>query len=544
MIGGGRFGSDYRKRLAERQNALNKKKKIDAAKTQREKAFSSKQVKEDKNTFGKNYSQLNAGSLLGLGIDYFGNKILKPVIEKGQGDITEIPKIGKSPEGTLFGGLAIGSLLSPSNKSGTAKGVVKGLTSDSRIMQDAFEFTRDIAEQAQRVGEDALSPAERLIKNLQTRNFARASKEQLEGLSEILPNVSISPLLGKVWRGDLINAAEEAGRELPVFLSRGTRPITLLADESPVDLSLVRHFLEAGKLGLQTPFENIPKYDIGGMRIYRFNDPDMIKRANMVMRGEARGANKLYKMLTGMAGRVEQPYQFAVDEANTLRSALDETLGLPAPTISAIWSSAGELYPYASREAAGTIGALDKMKSKTKPIIEASLEDMLNISDEGRAARQTIIDFINGANNQLNISQALNALKSDIDFGSLSGTPIPSGTSRTTVDLLRGVLKEGSPLREVYEASDRAFEQTTKEAQDILRSKSPLNDLPYGTTKLLNKTAKSIRDKAKSGASAKDIDAALKELTDYVVNVGSKAKEQQPTITEIKAFMRNIEDRF
>lgn len=46
MIGGGRFGSDYRKRLAERQNTLNRKKKIDAAKTQREKAFSSTTSKE------------------------------------------------------------------------------------------------------------------------------------------------------------------------------------------------------------------------------------------------------------------------------------------------------------------------------------------------------------------------------------------------------------------------------------------------------------------------------------------------------------------
>lgn len=541
-------GSNYRNKLAQRQAAKKRRQQAglrntaaNAGPPSSSKTFSKPAPKQEKDTFGKTYGGASNVSLIGMGLDYFGNKILKPAIEKAQGDISEIPNIGESAEGTLFGALAAGSLFSPSGKGS----FVKGLTSDKRIMQEAFEFTKDIADQAERIGQPALSPAERLIKKLQTRSFVKPTKEQLEGLREIIPTISINPTgLNTLWRNDFMKAVQEVGGELPVFLSRGTRGVKLTAEDSPVDLSLVRHFLEAGKLGLQTPLEVIPKYDIGGMRVYRFNDPDMIKRANAVMRGEARGANKLYEALTGMAGRVTEPYQFAVNEAGNLRTALDETIGLPAPTVSAIWSGAGELYPYTSRQAAGTVGALEKMQSKTRPIIEAAVEDRLNISDQGRQARQTIIDFINSAENQTNVSQAFNALKSDIPFSSLSGTPIPADTPSTTVDLLRGILKEGSPLREAYEANAKVFQETTEEAKDILRRESPLNLLPYRTTEALIKTTKNIRNKAKKGTPSADIDEAIKELTDYVVMVGSMPKQKQPSISEIKAFMKSIESKF
>lgn len=540
-------GGDYRQRLAQRQAAKKRRQQAglrntaaNAGPPSSSKTFSTPAPKQDKDTFGKTYGGASNASLIGMGLDYFGNKILKPAIEKAQGDISEIPNIGESAEGTLFGALAAGSLFSPSGKGS----FVKGLTSDRRIMQEAFEFTRDIAERAQREGQEALTPAERVIKKFQTRAFVRPSQEQLESLREALPTVSINPSgLNTLWKKDFLNAAQEAGEELPVFLSRGTRGVKLMAEDSPFDLNLVRHFLEAGKLGLRTPIEDIPKYDIGGMRIYRFNDPDMIKRANAVMRGEARGANKLYELLTDMPGRVGSPYQFSIGEAGNLRNALDETIGLPAPTVSAIWSSAGKLYPYVSRESAGTIGALEKMRSKTRPIIESAVEDRLGISDQGKAARQTILNFINSAENQTNVSQAFNALKSDMPFASLSGMSIPKDTPRTTVDLLRGILKKGSPLREVYEANTDLFNTTTEEAREILQKESPLNRLPNRTSDALIKSTKKIRNMAKRGVPEEDINAALREITDYIVMVGRLPKQKQPATSDIKKFLADIENR-
>jgi len=82
-----------------------------------------KDTKKYKGNLGS-YGQVNPGNLMGIGLDYFGNQILKPAIEKAQGDIAEIPNVGKSPEGTVFGGLAIGSIVLNPREAGK-KGLIK-----------------------------------------------------------------------------------------------------------------------------------------------------------------------------------------------------------------------------------------------------------------------------------------------------------------------------------------------------------------------------------------------------------------------------------
>lgn len=59
---------------------------------------------------------MTPGSLIGMGLDYFGNRVLGPAINKASGDISEIPNIGKSGKGTVFGAIALGSLLNPGDK--------------------------------------------------------------------------------------------------------------------------------------------------------------------------------------------------------------------------------------------------------------------------------------------------------------------------------------------------------------------------------------------------------------------------------------------
>ncbi len=59
---------------------------------------------------------MTPGSLVGMGLDYFGNRVLGPAINKASGDISEIPNIGKSGKGTAFGAIALGSLLNPGDK--------------------------------------------------------------------------------------------------------------------------------------------------------------------------------------------------------------------------------------------------------------------------------------------------------------------------------------------------------------------------------------------------------------------------------------------
>ncbi len=78
-------------------------------------SFSQPTAKQQNNNFNS-YENINSTNMLGMGLDYFGNKVLFPAIQKAQGDISEISNIGKSAQGTLFGGLAIGSLASPSGK--------------------------------------------------------------------------------------------------------------------------------------------------------------------------------------------------------------------------------------------------------------------------------------------------------------------------------------------------------------------------------------------------------------------------------------------
>ena len=77
----------------------------------------SKPTPKQQNNNVNSYENINPTNMLGMGLDYFGNNVLLPAIQKAQGDIGEITNIGESAQGTLFGGLAIGSLASPSGKS-------------------------------------------------------------------------------------------------------------------------------------------------------------------------------------------------------------------------------------------------------------------------------------------------------------------------------------------------------------------------------------------------------------------------------------------
>jgi len=119
MRGGGRFGSDYKRRLAAKRV----------------------EVKQQPKEFGRNYGPITAGSAIGMGLEYFGNRVLKPAVEKAQGDIAEVPNIGKSKEGTLFGALAIGSLL------GNPRGAAKELPELGRELIEELPKRESVIEQ-------------------------------------------------------------------------------------------------------------------------------------------------------------------------------------------------------------------------------------------------------------------------------------------------------------------------------------------------------------------------------------------------------------
>ena len=138
---------DYRKRLAERKRLLARA----SQKQQREKAFSSppKNTKVNKKTYD---GPVTTASVTGMGLDFFGNRVLGPAIQKAQGDIFEIPNIGKSPEGSLFGLLGIASVVSPTGKTTITKpgkilNILESLSQKSRdIDEDIAEYLPEASE--------------------------------------------------------------------------------------------------------------------------------------------------------------------------------------------------------------------------------------------------------------------------------------------------------------------------------------------------------------------------------------------------------------
>jgi hypothetical protein len=209
---------DYRKRLAKRQRSLST------------------------GTRGA----VNSGSMMGMGLDYFGNRVLGPAIQKAQGDISEIPNIGKSAEGTLMGAIALGSLGNPSNKGVKgAKATIAALQSKPlRAALDAAEefgtmsFMDEVAGDAGYMAEDA-------------GRFAKPAGEKLLGYLD-----------EKLASGEMdVKAANRFIKALPAYL-RGEGPDAVLqfaggkaddfnrmmtrADDSQFELDMVRSGMAKG----------------------------------------------------------------------------------------------------------------------------------------------------------------------------------------------------------------------------------------------------------------------------------------------------------
>ena len=153
---------DYRKRLAERKRLLARA----SQKQQREKAFSSppKEKTVNKSTYT---GPVTPNSLIGMGLDYFGNRVLAPAIQKAQGDIAEIPNIGRSKEGSVFGALAIGNLLAGGPKKAAeeapkgAQYALKGF--DSNIWRFDPERIREAAAASTELGKRVASESAKRI---------------------------------------------------------------------------------------------------------------------------------------------------------------------------------------------------------------------------------------------------------------------------------------------------------------------------------------------------------------------------------------------
>jgi len=141
---------------------------------------------------------MTPGSLVGMGLDYFGNRVLGPAINKASGDISEIPNIGKSGKGTAFGAIALGSLLNPGDKG--AKGSKFAIEHiNKRYLQDFIEYARMRAMEGEGIAAEKWANMGMRVPDL-SANRANAERAALAFVQEMIDMVASPATINRFVR--------------------------------------------------------------------------------------------------------------------------------------------------------------------------------------------------------------------------------------------------------------------------------------------------------------------------------------------------------
>jgi hypothetical protein len=494
----------------------------------------SKPAPEQQNNNFNSYGNINSTDMLGMGLDYFGNKVLLPAIEKAQGDISEVSNIGKSAQGTLFGGLAIGSLVNPSGK--------------SKAIETALE---SVDGKAIRLGTDVIKEADKapIWEQFQEAlKIARDSKFNtgiLDFSNTVLSPTQATP---KRIREDIARIIAEKGGSLGAFSPLGSGGYSVSGEsaalrdtikgiqgalpsnvggtiaasmkDAGIDPSIAVHLAQHGERGLDIPyrlFDNIDDVILAVDNPVKFG-----KRMDNAFTAGRESYESILKEIAGIEEKLPK-VSTTLDTSTNLRDIIDSSFGGIAPNAGRVVDKAGnkisELSTLLIRPGEHGVG-------KSGHAVESAAESIIDPSQELRQVRRLEAEFINNPNiNGESINAIVNAIKAGHPIDRV--VDIIASTKKLSPQEANSFIQQhfGETAQgEHYRSIDTGF-KAIREAAGV---KSPLDSIPsYNLNAVKTVLDSKLQMLRKSNLSndekAKQVLILQKEFVDSIKNMAENS---------------------